>query len=306
MTAKLTPAKKLEWAKKQRIEGNRLFAKMEYKEAMDVYLTCFVAMDKLPSSDNETRDEKLDAHNTDDEEHPSVSKKVLEEELQLPVLLNLSLCTLKLGFFRKTQQFCNIALELPSGRMNAKVYFRRGKARMLMGLYHSSRLDFDMALKILSNDATGSGASKNVEMEQKSVLTEMKKLERLERSAKSNSKKQKKAMQTLLGGDQIKGKDVFERDQIPTIHSQNTANEKRNQVESNDNEINELEKQHLYHEKGLQHEYSNLRAKSKESDDTLSNEYGLHKHNMNHRKIGFFVFIFVYLMLASVYQYLTS
>ena len=47
MTAKMTPAQKIEWAKNQRIEGNLLFSKKKYKEAIDVYLTCFVAMDKL-------------------------------------------------------------------------------------------------------------------------------------------------------------------------------------------------------------------------------------------------------------------
>ena len=37
---------KMEWAKFQRLEGNTLFARGEYAEAMDVYLTCLVAMDQ--------------------------------------------------------------------------------------------------------------------------------------------------------------------------------------------------------------------------------------------------------------------
>jgi len=50
MIANLNPQQKIEWAKYQRKEGNALFEKGDYTEAMDVYLTCLVAMDQSPAS----------------------------------------------------------------------------------------------------------------------------------------------------------------------------------------------------------------------------------------------------------------
>ena len=54
----LPPQQKLQWAKHQRMEGNKLFATGEYKEAMDVYLTCLVAMDQSSKNKNGDAEEE--------------------------------------------------------------------------------------------------------------------------------------------------------------------------------------------------------------------------------------------------------
>ena len=58
MVSTLSPEKKIEWVAMHRQRGNTLFQKGNYKEAMDVYLTCLVAI--------ETKDKELVAMDTKD------------------------------------------------------------------------------------------------------------------------------------------------------------------------------------------------------------------------------------------------
>lgn len=173
----MSTEEKLDWAKAQRGEGNALFADREYREAMDVYVTCLVAMDKLKGSDIEEN---------------------IEKEIQLPVLLNLALCALKMGMLNKAESFCNFAMETSLGRISAKAYFRRGKARMLMGMYKEAKGDLEKTQELLVA-TTDSSNHEADEAGMAAVEKEIKKLERLERMAKYNQKRQREAMKSLWG-----------------------------------------------------------------------------------------------------------
>ena len=196
MTAMLTPQQKLRWAKHQRKEGNKIFASGEYKDAMDVYLTCLVAMDQSPK-ENENN---MKAVAEEEEEcKDSISTAQIEEEIKLPVLLNLALCALKLGMLSKAEKFCNYAIEMDVGKRSVKANFRRGRARMLMGHYVSAELDLARALELNDKAATTATCDlKEVQSEREAILREMKKLERLVSQAEKNEETQKKAMERVF------------------------------------------------------------------------------------------------------------
>lgn len=196
MTAALTPQQKVEWAICQRKEGNRLFAKSEYQEAMDVYLTCLVAIDA--SNETLAKDE-YDAGTGENVGDNSMQLQC-DTEIKLPVLLNLALCAHKLGMLSKAEKFCNYAIELEPGQQSVKAYFRRGKVRMLMGNYISAESDLDQALYLLdttvddSDDIYGSMQNKD----KAAILREKQKLQQLIKQAEKNQQVQKKAMERLF------------------------------------------------------------------------------------------------------------
>lgn len=189
MVAMLPPPQKLQWATHQRKEGNKLFATGEYKDAMDVYLTCLVAMDQS-SKEN-------DGKAAEEEECHSIPTAQIEEEIKLPVLLNLALCALKLGMLSKAEQFCNYAMEMESGKRSSKANFRRGRTRMLMGHYVSAELDLVRALELNDEMATMKEDCdlKEVQSEREVILREMEKLDRLVTQAEKNKETQKEAME---------------------------------------------------------------------------------------------------------------
>jgi len=84
----LNPQQKIEWSKYQREQGNVLFSKGEYTEAMDVYLTCLVAMDNSSSRSSQ------DASDNEQQQQQLLLKKQIDTEIKLPVLLNLALSAL--------------------------------------------------------------------------------------------------------------------------------------------------------------------------------------------------------------------
>ena len=214
MTSALTPQQKIEWAKFQRKQGNDLFAKGDYHEAMDVYLTCLVAMDTStkPSSQSSSKEEqRQDVFLNEDADSLTQSqslKRQIESEIQLPVLLNLALCALKMGRYQKAEKFCNFAMDLEAGRTSAKAHFRRGKTRMLMGHYASAALDLDKALELnaitAGRNGKGDGGdptpSTDVESEREAILRGKQKLLRLVNEAEKNRRRQRKAMELVLGG----------------------------------------------------------------------------------------------------------
>ena len=193
----LSAEEKMEWARQQRVEGNKLFSREEYTEAMDVYITCLVAMDKLKQG---SADKEGDS---DGASSDGVFSEDIEREIQLPVLLNLALCALKLGTLRKAESFCNFALQTSLGADCPKAYFRRGRARMLMGSYDDARSDLQRAVDLLQNENADKGGDSNTndntarEAELKAVRKELQKLERLEFAARKHEKVQKKNMKRL-------------------------------------------------------------------------------------------------------------
>jgi len=211
----LNAEEKLEWARHQRAAANRIFKRGEYAEAMDVYITCLVAMDKLAVSadadgDEQSKNERgtIDCAETTASAATVVSEDI-QRDIQLPVLLNLALCALKLGMLRKAESFCNIALQLSLGANCPKAHFRRGRARMLMSSYEDARIDLERALELLLHNNAGcdgakvnessTSASTAREAELKAVEKELQKLERLENMARKHKKEQKKAMSRLWG-----------------------------------------------------------------------------------------------------------
>jgi tetratricopeptide (TPR) repeat protein len=191
--------RKLEWAARHRREGNALFARGEYGEAMDVYLTCLVAVDRGGASSASSADD-------DDDD---ILRSRMEEEIQLPVLLNLALSAMKMGMLSKAEKFCNFAIdETACGKISPKAHFRRGRVRLLMGRYASAESDLDTALGLLPLDnaeeidgggASGRGNDADVESERAVVLREKRRLHSLVRQEERNMKVQRRAMERLFG-----------------------------------------------------------------------------------------------------------
>lgn len=158
--------KKLEWAQLQRQEGNTLYVNKEYKEAIDVYLTCLVVKSDNPE---------------------------FIEQVFLPVMNNLAQCTLQLGFYKKAQSFCTMALEekeLPDQPETiAKLYFRRGKARRLGGDYVGAEQDLMKAIELLPQ---------NLDAEHRAIEKELQLAERSSTEGKRNEAKQKYAMKRFF------------------------------------------------------------------------------------------------------------
>ena len=218
MVSALSPSEKFDWANEQRQHGNDAYAAGNFKAAIDIYLTCLVAIDTTSSTTSATTSEHhvLDtttittpasAPITKEDEilaHHQHWTEKSQLDIQLPVLLNLSACTLQLKMFKKTRTFCDIALELECAQTNAKVYFRRGKALMNMGEYKSSRRDLERALELLllrdDDDDDDDDDDTHNAKEKESVAKELKKLEKMMESAEINRKRQKVAMRKMLGG----------------------------------------------------------------------------------------------------------
>ncbi len=208
---------------------------------MDVYLTCLVAMDIKNSKTSIIEEQSVEASE-------DCWKDKIDDEIKLPVLMNLSACTLKLGMHRKTCSFCNMATEIKSGSVNPKVSFRRGRSYMLLGLYKNARNDFNNCLKLLNNSNDESDSCKN---EIDAVNRELRNLDSLIIAADKNRKRHEKAMKIVLGGETF-------------IETQESS--KSDQANVNDNYVNDkdLDKglySDIHTSKSSQREYSTLRAR---------------------------------------------
>lgn len=210
----LTTTKKIEWAKNQRLEGNQLYASKNFAEAIDVYLTCLV----VKSDDLEFIDQVF-----------------------LPVMNNLAQCTLQLGNYKKTQNFCTMALDeeriflLEKPELISKLYFRRAKASRLSGEYVQAQKDLKQARHFLSETSK----------EHEAIEKELRMVELSSREAKKMESRQQQAM-----------KQAFE------IQSEPLAVDNK-QLEALSDAINNKseKKNSLYG--GRKRNYSTLRAKEK-------------------------------------------
>lgn len=116
-----TEEERIDWANEQNALGNKLFQEeRKFAEAVDIYLTCLTVTAELKSSD-----------------HALLFVKVMN---------NLASCTLQLKWFRKTMDFCTMALDQISKTEDyladeslrlyiAKLHFKRSKAGRLRGDY---------------------------------------------------------------------------------------------------------------------------------------------------------------------------
>lgn len=124
-----------------------------------------------------------------------------DSNIALPVLLNLSMCALNLGNASKAVAFCNHAISLESGvgKRSHKVYFRRGKGRLMTGDYKAAKEDLKKSLK-MCEEAEEGGVG---EGEKKAIQKEIQKLQKNVMVAKENKKKVKKAMIGVVEGGQV-------------------------------------------------------------------------------------------------------
>lgn len=179
----LTDQQKFEWAQLQRQAGNELYQQKDYKEAIDVYLTCLVVKSETTNSQ-------------------------FLERVFLPVMNNLAACTLHLSHFNKTVTFCTMALE-ESGLPNrpdliAKLYFRRGKARRLTGEYASAEQDLEKAKVLLLEGAEAQQPT----AEYRAVEKELHLVNRSVEEAEKIELKQKAAMRRLFDNPSHEEPDV--------------------------------------------------------------------------------------------------
>ncbi len=152
---------------------------------MDIYLTCLVAVDYTNNNKNQDDHEK---------EQYRQRREVMEREVQLPVLLNLAACALKLSQYKKVEQFCNIALtdlSYSSSKDNAKLWYRRGKARMLTGKYDTALEDFQTAYKLVV-------AADGTTAERVAIQRDISKITTLKKNAKVNHTRYKDAMKSVF------------------------------------------------------------------------------------------------------------
>ena len=196
--------KKMEWAKCQRLEGNTLFARGEYADAMDVYLTCLVAMDQPCTTTSTDHNSTIDLDNNEDSSKSRLLQVQMDTEIKLPVLLNLALCSLKLGMPSKAEKFCNFAMDTELGKQSPKASFFRGRARMLMGKYSAAESDLNNALNLirgkkgLSDKSTNNHSLLEGEDEEAVILREKIKLQKLVYHAQKNRNQQRKAMEKVF------------------------------------------------------------------------------------------------------------
>lgn len=265
----LTSEEKVDWAKAQRLEGNSMFAKGQYNEAMDIYITCLVAMDKLKSSDGEMAGQD----GAKEKKGTATFSGDIERDIQLPVLLNLALCALKLGMLRKAESFCNFALQTSLGQHNPKVYFRRGRARMLMGSYDAARTDLEKALEFLTSldhDHDDGDATDAQKAQQKAVQKELQKLERLEITAKKHEVMQKKAMKRVWGERNKMPDSSGGGNAIPTMKDEKKSDESTRTQDSQDEAyptIGQNKNDGLYSDVRERRQFSTIRAKKENSEN---------------------------------------
>ena len=325
----LSCPEKLEWAERHRQNGNKLFARGQIMEAMDVYLTCLVACDtstntdkddekdddddknknastKCNKADNDVNDgngedtvDIIDLSNStshdviietsigrtdDDVDDDDSWEKQVEREVKLPVLLNLSLCTLKLSMYKKTCTFCDLVLEMECGKTVPKVYFRRGKARIHMGEYRKGKEDLQFCLKLLEDAYNSTSASTSASEEfskmENSVKKELSKLSTMIANAEKNRARQEKAMKRVLGGKSVEPCDPV---RVPLDNENNDPNPKSSISSNNTSDTGITEEDtSLYKDLKKKRDYSTLRAprrlKEKPTQDYQQQQPSIHDY----------------------------
>lgn len=176
----LSADQRLEWGNAQKLRGNELFAKKQYEDAIDVYLTCLTV-----AGDQES----------------GLLPEFQRLELFFKTMNNLALCTLQLKWYRKTMEFCTMALQqqLVGGGdtyesfmlERGKLYFKRAKAGRLRGDY--CREDLKMAKTCLQQSDHANEPKLNQAIDEENVL-----LDQAMAQAEVNKDRQAESMKHLL------------------------------------------------------------------------------------------------------------
>jgi tetratricopeptide (TPR) repeat protein len=182
--------------------------------------------------------------------------------LNIPVLMNLSACTLKLGMHRKTHSFCNMAIEIKAGSVNPKVYYRRGRSYMLLGLYKNARDDLHTCLKLLNDAYDSNDNCDSCKSEIDAVNRTLTNLDNLVIAAEKNRKRHEKAMKIVLGGQR----------NVTEIQENSGTDETNVNNDVNDKALDKGLYSDIHSSKPSQREYSTLRARKRKPqiEDTPS------------------------------------
>jgi tetratricopeptide (TPR) repeat protein len=225
---------KKQWAEEQRQYGNQLYREERYEQAIDIYLTCLVV----------AQQEKKLAPDTDVKSVGLVFLYVMNNLAQSTLALKWFrktelFCTLALEEvnINMALEEVNISMEdvavhddedsgVSDGTRSAsighqqqqqqqhqkphqiaKLYYKRGKARRLRGLYKDARVDLETALQWIDRVNTSSILENNQEKEEGQSLAasrrvlerELQLVAKASAEARRNKERQQQAMQKVLG-----------------------------------------------------------------------------------------------------------
>jgi hypothetical protein len=139
LVSRLKEEEKLEWALETKNEGNELYQKNEYVQAMQKYVECLTASN-FGSSAPQT--------DTKESSCPATNSNI--DELILPVLCNLSACCIQLKEWQKCVLFAEQALKLRPDAI--KALYRQGIAYVNIGEYQTAIKNFHLILKLLKKE----------------------------------------------------------------------------------------------------------------------------------------------------------
>lgn len=276
------------WVEQQRLRGNDVFRQGDYKDAMDIYLTCLVVKENTPDFVRDTF---------------------------LPVLNNLAQCTLQLGMHTKTILFCEMALEevskakenvakaensqeekkreeeaddyklflmqrdLGDSIVLCKILFKLAKALRLTGHYGKARTALDRSLDCLMDEKNDvilssyamSGDKKDPKFSlvpyKKAIEKEYRCLDIAEREGKRSFARQKRAMQTVLSSSS------------PAATSNSSAIQKKGDISGRS-----LFSDSLYEKSSEPRQYSKLRVRMSENSSSVLEQNDCDSKEMTYSK----------------------
>jgi peptidylprolyl isomerase len=123
----MSPEERVEFAKKLKAEGTEFFQNKKYQDAVTKY----------EDAANYAVDEGISGNDVPEEDHA----------LYVSCSLNVAMCNMKLKEWADAIQACNSVLEIDSEAKNIKALYRRGLARMNMGLLQEAKEDLMVAYK---------------------------------------------------------------------------------------------------------------------------------------------------------------
>jgi peptidylprolyl isomerase len=124
----MSPEERVEFAKKLKTEGTEFFQKQKYQDAVTKY----------EDAANYAVDEGISGNDVPDEEHA----------LYVSCSLNVAMCYIKLKEWADAAQACNSVLEIDSEAKNIKALYRRGLARLNLGLLQEAKEDLMVAYNV--------------------------------------------------------------------------------------------------------------------------------------------------------------
>jgi len=210
---------RLAWAEAQRSLGNELYKKKEFKQAIDVYLTCLpaVVIDEERAAQNKMRQDGDDG----DSKTTKPGKTASDGEAVIPcdrttlflkILNNLVLSALQLKWYKKADEFACIAIDhwdkhvSPETKTTenmlllAKTYFRRSKSRRLRGNYSAARSDLSKCIESMKAEESNVDEVDTTDLQAMSSSVEKERalLSKAESEAAKNLEKQRASLQKAM------------------------------------------------------------------------------------------------------------